>query len=95
MGHRTKIGFFVNPISEMNSILRPPTPPNSVCGHSVEMSQMELEAFAAVQEVAVASFVKSIHISEVLVRTPDLLFLNLITLEGLFTVMHVYAMIYL
>lgn len=59
---------------------RPPTPPNSVCQSFANMSQLELEAFAAVQECA--RFVNSLYISEVLVRTPELLFLNLVTLEG-------------
>lgn len=43
---------------------------------------MEVEAFKAVQEMAV--FVKSFSVSEVLARTPVLVFLNLdlVTLEG-------------
>lgn len=44
------------------------------------VSTLQLEAFAAVREVA--GYVKSIYLSDVLPRTPELLFLNLLTIEG-------------
>uniref|UniRef100_A0A7E4ZPU2 GSKIP_dom domain-containing protein n=1 Tax=Panagrellus redivivus TaxID=6233 RepID=A0A7E4ZPU2_PANRE len=51
-----------------------------LCETCGAMSQLEIESFAAVKEVA--PFVKSISLSEVLSRTPDLIFTNLHTLEG-------------
>uniref|UniRef100_A0A915D5J0 GSKIP domain-containing protein n=1 Tax=Ditylenchus dipsaci TaxID=166011 RepID=A0A915D5J0_9BILA len=50
------------------------------CANSTNMSLLETEAFAAVREIS--SFVHSICISEVLTRTPELIFLNLVTVEG-------------
>lgn len=51
----------------------------SGCDACAQLSQLEIEAISAVREVA--AFVRSICISEVLSRTPDLIFLNLTTLE--------------
>uniref|UniRef100_A0A914CRB0 GSKIP domain-containing protein n=1 Tax=Acrobeloides nanus TaxID=290746 RepID=A0A914CRB0_9BILA len=45
------------------------------------LSLLENEAISAVREVS--GFVKSIWISEVLPRTPDLIFLNITSIEGL------------
>uniref|UniRef100_A0AC34R4K1 GSKIP domain-containing protein n=1 Tax=Panagrolaimus sp. JU765 TaxID=591449 RepID=A0AC34R4K1_9BILA len=50
------------------------------CGACSQLSQLEIEAFTAIREVS--AFVKSICLSEVLSRTPDLIFLNVTTLEG-------------
>uniref|UniRef100_A0A915P8A5 GSKIP domain-containing protein n=1 Tax=Meloidogyne floridensis TaxID=298350 RepID=A0A915P8A5_9BILA len=44
------------------------------------ISPLELEAIVAVQQFAV--FVESIAVSEMLPRTPELIFVNLTTLEG-------------
>ncbi|KAE9551258.1 hypothetical protein FO519_005542 [Halicephalobus sp. NKZ332] len=52
----------------------------SGCEACAQMSQLEIEAFSAVREIS--PFVKSFSISEVLSRTPDLIFLNMTTLEG-------------
>uniref|UniRef100_A0AC34GW85 GSKIP domain-containing protein n=1 Tax=Panagrolaimus sp. ES5 TaxID=591445 RepID=A0AC34GW85_9BILA len=52
----------------------------SGCDACAQLSLLEIEAIAAVKEIA--AFVQSICISEVLSRTPDLIFLNLHTLEG-------------
>ncbi|KAH7676038.1 hypothetical protein AAVH_42053, partial [Aphelenchoides avenae] len=52
---------------------------SSSCETCAQMSQLEVEAFTAVQEMAL--FVKSVSVSEVLSRTPELIFLNLVTLE--------------
>lgn len=54
--------------------------PEPGCETCSQLSQLEVEAFTAVREVS--DFVKSICISEILSRTPDLIFLNVITLEG-------------
>ena len=43
-------------------------------------SSLELEAIAAVHELSFA--VQSISVSEMLPRTPDLIFVNVTTLEG-------------
>lgn len=43
-------------------------------------SSLELEAVAAVHELSFA--VKTISVSEILPRTPDLIFVNLTTVEG-------------
>uniref|UniRef100_A0A8R1I481 DUF727 domain-containing protein n=1 Tax=Caenorhabditis japonica TaxID=281687 RepID=A0A8R1I481_CAEJA len=66
----------------------PPTTPVTVkkpalygtCECDVEKSTLEEEALAAVREHAFA--VQSIGCSEMLPRTPELLFINLITLEN-------------
>ncbi|KAI1721900.1 GSK3-beta interaction protein [Ditylenchus destructor] len=63
---------------------RSPTPLRMLNGcdacRNPACSQLETEAIAAVREMA--PFVTSICISEVLARTPDLIFLNVVTLEG-------------
>lgn len=51
----------------------------SNCKCNGECSTLENEAYAAVSEVA--TFVKIFCISEVLARSPDLLFFNLVILE--------------
>ena len=57
-----------------------PTPSISCETCSAQLSQLEIEAFAAVREVG--PYVRSISVSEMLTRTPELLFLNLVTLEA-------------
>uniref|UniRef100_A0A915MRX5 GSKIP domain-containing protein n=1 Tax=Meloidogyne javanica TaxID=6303 RepID=A0A915MRX5_MELJA len=68
-----------SPLSSISTIPSSPTPSIS-CETCTQLSQLEVEAFAAVGEVA--TFVKSISVSEILTRTPELLFLNLVTLEN-------------
>ncbi|KAK6049579.1 hypothetical protein COOONC_12916, partial [Cooperia oncophora] len=45
-------------------------------------SSLELEAIAAVHELSYA--VQSMSVSEILPRTPDLIFVNVTTAEGLY-----------
>ncbi|KAH7725607.1 hypothetical protein AAVH_06787 [Aphelenchoides avenae] len=52
---------------------------SSSCETGAQTSQLEVEACKAVQETAL--FVKSVRVSDVLARTPELIFLNLVTLE--------------
>lgn len=54
--------------------------PSIACETCAQLSQLEIEAFAAVREVA--PYVRSISVSEVLTRTSELMFLNLVTLEN-------------
>ncbi|CAB3404150.1 unnamed protein product [Caenorhabditis bovis] len=75
--------------NHLNETATPPTTPvntkkSTVCGSCdcevVEKSTLEEEALAAVRELAFA--VKMIAISEMLPRTPQLLFINVTTLEN-------------
>lgn len=50
------------------------------CESGAHLSQLEVEAFKALEEMI--RFVKTVNFSEVLARTPELIFLNLVTLEG-------------
>jgi hypothetical protein len=50
--------------------------------HSRGENSLELEALTAVHQFAIA--VQSIAVSEMLPRTPDLIFVNLTTLDGLY-----------
>uniref|UniRef100_A0A915P1Q2 GSKIP domain-containing protein n=1 Tax=Meloidogyne floridensis TaxID=298350 RepID=A0A915P1Q2_9BILA len=69
-----------SPPSSISTMSGPSSPTPSIsCETCTQLSQLEVEAFAAVGEVA--TFVKSISVSEILTRTPELLFLNLVTLE--------------
>uniref|UniRef100_A0A914NIQ2 GSKIP domain-containing protein n=1 Tax=Meloidogyne incognita TaxID=6306 RepID=A0A914NIQ2_MELIC len=70
-----------SPPSSISTMSGPSSPTPSIsCETCTQLSQLEVEAFAAVGEVA--TFVKSISVSEILTRTPELLFLNLVTLEN-------------
>ncbi|KAH7707016.1 hypothetical protein AAVH_25747 [Aphelenchoides avenae] len=51
------------------------------CESGAHLSQLEVEAFKALEEMI--RFVKTVNFSEVLARTPELIFLNLVTLEDL------------
>ncbi|KAL3090404.1 hypothetical protein niasHS_006856 [Heterodera schachtii] len=57
-----------------------PAPSVSCEACGTNFSQLEKDAFAAVREMA--PYVKTIAISEILSRTPELIFLNIVTLEN-------------
>ncbi|KAL7080296.1 hypothetical protein ACQ4LE_000724 [Meloidogyne hapla] len=70
-----------SPSPSVSTMSGPSSPTPSIsCETCAQLSQLEVEAFAAVREVA--TFVRSISVSEILTRTPELLFLNLVTLEN-------------
>lgn len=54
--------------------------PSIACETCSQLSQLEIEAYSAVREVA--PYVRTISVSEVLTRTSELMFLNLVTLEN-------------
>lgn len=54
--------------------------PSIACETCSQLSQLEIEAYSAVREIA--PYVRSISVSEVLTRTSELMFLNLVTLEN-------------
>ncbi|CAK5084939.1 unnamed protein product [Meloidogyne enterolobii] len=77
----SRLGILPFLISKKFFYYSPSSPTPSIsCETCTQLSQLEVEAFAAVGEVA--TFVKSISVSEILTRTPELLFLNLVTLEN-------------
>ncbi|CAJ0585273.1 unnamed protein product, partial [Mesorhabditis spiculigera] len=68
------LGLSLNKVGSLNRSLAGTGP------HSRGETSLELEAIAAVHELSFA--VQSISVSEILPRTPDLIFVNMTTLEG-------------